>query len=202
MIEQKVGACQNEEVKLKADIKIDEQSDLLLWKSFKSGNESAFILIYETYFEKLYSYGRRLTSDEGIIKDAIQDLFIELRENRENLGDTDSIKFYLFKCLKRKIIRELESWIYNHEELKEGLPVEITFSREQVLIDSQLDIEKTDRLNQALQRLSKRKREAIYYLYYEGLSYEQIRDIMDLSHVRSARNLVYKALDFLRGAIG
>jgi len=202
MIEQKVGIFQKEEVKLKDDIKIAEQSDLLLWKSFKSGNESAFILIYETYFEKLYSYGRRLTSDEGIIKDAIQDLFIELRENRENLGDTDSIKFYLFKCLKRKIIRELESWVYKHEELKEGLPVEITFSHEQVLIDSQLDIEKTDRLNQALQGLSKRKREALYYLYYEGLSYEQIGDIMDLSHVKSARNLVYKALDFLRRAIG
>jgi RNA polymerase sigma factor (sigma-70 family) len=201
MLIEKSSGFLNQDINPLSGDKNSGQSDLLLWKSFKSGSESAFIFIYEHNFEILYSYGCRLTNDGEVIKDAIQDLFIELRKNRENLGDTDSIKFYLFKCLKRRINRELNSWINKKEEFIGDLSFEITFSPEQVLIDSQLDKEKTEKLNKAIQGLSARKREAVYYLFYEGLSYEQIKEIMDLSHVKSARNLVYKALNFLRGAI-
>jgi len=109
MLKEKLSRFPNQDINILSGDKNVEDSDLLLWKSFKSGSESAFIFIYEHNFEMLYSYGRRLTNNEDVIKDAIQDLFIELRKNRENLGDTDSIKFYLFKCLKRRINKELNT---------------------------------------------------------------------------------------------
>jgi DNA-directed RNA polymerase specialized sigma24 family protein len=46
-----------------------------------------------------------------------------------------------------------------------------------------------------------RKKEALYYFYYEGLSYEQIKEMMELSHIKSARNLVYEAISYLREAL-
>lgn len=202
MLVQKGSQFQKEELIPRPEGKIAEQSDSILWKSFKSGSESSFIYIYENFFEKLYGYGCRLTDREDLVKDAIQDLFMDLRKNRENLGETDSIKFYLFKCLKRKILKELNSWFYKKEQFTGDLSFEITFSHEQVLIQRQLDEEKSAQLNKAIRGLSFRKREAIYYLYYEGLNYEQIKEIMNLSHVKSARNLIYKALDILRKSIG
>ena len=174
------------------------KDDTTVWKAFKNGSESAFIYIYEAYFDSLYIYGSQFTRDDGRVKDAIQDLFVELRKNRARLGDTDSIKFYLFKCLKRKVIKESGRWFNKYEEFSGDVSFNFTMSHEQVLIDRQLDVEKTAALNKAIQSLSPRKREVIYYFYYEGMSYQEIQELMEMSHVKSVRNLLYKAIDLLR----
>jgi RNA polymerase sigma factor (sigma-70 family) len=114
------------------------------------------------------------------------------------LGPTDSIKFYLFKCLKRKVIKESNQWFYQCEIFSPELAFEFTFSPEQVLINRQLDNEKVANLNKAIKALPPRKREVIYYFYYEGLNYQQIQELMQFSSIKSARNLVYKAIGFLR----
>jgi RNA polymerase sigma factor (sigma-70 family) len=184
--------------KLSPEIKNQYKSEAAIWEAFKMGNESAFIYIYETYFEPLFNYGNQFTRNEAIVKDAIQDLFIELRKNRQKLGPTDSIKFYLFKCLKRKVIKESNQWFYQCEIFSPELAFEFTFSPEQVLINRQLDNEKVANLNKAIKALPPRKREVIYYFYYEGLNYQQIQELMQFSSIKSARNLVYKAIGFLR----
>jgi len=177
---------------------IDEAA---VWEAFKLGNESSFIFIYETYFDPLFIYGNQFTRNEDIVKDAIQDLFIELRKNRQKLGSTASIKFYLFKCLKRKILKESSQWFHQCEDFPVEQSFGFTFSHEQVLIDKQLDEEKAAGLNRAIKELSPRRREAVYYFYYEGLNYQQIQEMMQLSDIKSARNLVYKAIEFLREKI-
>lgn len=177
------------------------KNEAAIWEAFKNGNESAFIYIYETYFDSLFVYGCQFTHNEDIVKDAIQDLFIELRKNRGRLGKTDSIKFYLYKSLKRGVIKSCGQWFNQCEEINSEKTFGFSFSHEQILIERQLDEEKTEKLNKAIQSLSPRKREVIYYFYYEGLSYQQIQELMEMSHVRSARNLLYKAIDFLREQI-
>jgi RNA polymerase sigma factor (sigma-70 family) len=172
--------------------------DTTLWNLFRSGNESAFIRIYESNFQKLYSYGLRITSDRDLVKDAIQDLFVELRKGRSNLGGTDNIKFYLFKCLKRKVIKESAKWYANLEEINDNYFFSFHLSHEHHLINRQIDEEQMSRLDDAVKRLSPRKKEVIYYFFYEGMSYAQIQEIMGLENIKSARNLIYKALDFLR----
>lgn len=172
--------------------------DAVVWRLFKSGNESAFIKIYENNFDRLFAYGLRITKDRDLVKDAIQDLFIELRKGRNNLGNTDNIKFYLFKSLKRKIIKESGKWYANLEDINDNYFFAFHFSHEQHLINRQIDEEQALKLDAAVKKLSPRKKEVIYYFFYEGLSYQQIQEIMGLENIKSARNLIYKALDFLR----
>lgn len=175
--------------------------DWHLWRSFKSGSESAFIKIYEAYFEVLLNYGYQLTGNEEFTQDAIQDLFIDIRDSRERLGDTHSIKFYMMKSLKRKLIRESARWYNQCIQIKEGFPFEATFSHEKVLIDRQIDEEQSLKLDKAVRDMSGRKKEALYYFYYEGLSYGQIQEIMELAHIKSARNLVYEGISYLRSVL-
>lgn len=173
-----------------------------LWKGFKSGNNSAFILVYERYFDSLYSYGLRINSNVDLVKDAIHDVFLDLRDNCESLGETDAIKFYLFKCLKRRIYKELKKWTNLKEELVQYDSFMITFSHERTLIEKQIDLEMTQKINAAINKLSPRKREAIYYVYFEGMSYQQVSELMELADPKSARDLVYKALKSLRESLG
>ena len=74
-------------------------SEKQLWQLFKNGSEDAYAFIYHKYFHVLYNYGRQFSDSKEGVKDCIQDLFVEIWDRKENLGDTDSIKFYLFKLL-------------------------------------------------------------------------------------------------------
>lgn len=174
-------------------------SDTEAWDAFRQGNESAFIFIYETYFDVLFGYGFSIIPDPNMIKDSLQDLFVELRERRGYLGRTDSIKFYLFKCLKRRLHKEISKWSGIFDSL-DAIPVNFhfTLSYEAQLIDRQLTAEKITQLNEAITKLSKRQREIIYYSFFEGFNYNQIQEIMGLESHQSARNLMYKALKELR----
>lgn len=195
------NVCIDDRLKPTAATENQHKDEAAVWEAFKNGNESAFIYIYETYFDSLFVYGCQFTRNGDIVKDAIQDLFIEIRKNRGRLGKTDSIKFYLYKSLKRAVIKACGQWYNRCEGIDNNTAFGFVFSHEQILIERQLDEEKTKKLNKAIQSLSPRKREIIYYFYYEGLSYQQIQELMEMSHVRSARNLLYKAVDFLREQI-
>jgi len=179
---------------------VSEETDADLWNQFRQGSETAFIKIYEQHFEQLFNYGYRLSGQSQLTEDCIQDVFIKIRLKRAGLGDTNCIKFYLMKCLKRKLVREMGKSkktiaCLGHE------PFFIIYSHEQVLIDQQIHEEQAQQLNQALEKLSGRKKEALYYFYFEGLPYHQISELMGLSHVKSARNLVYQAIATLKSAL-
>lgn len=85
---------------------LSDDSDSELWQKFREGSEDAYASIYEKFSPVLFSYGYRLSQDEDLVKDCIQDLFVNLWLSRRKLGATDSIKFYLFRSLRREIFRQ------------------------------------------------------------------------------------------------
>lgn len=180
-----------------------ERSSEELWKAFKGGDEAAFVQIYHLYANVLFNYGCQLTPDTELVKDCLQDFFIYLRKNRAGFSDTSHVKMYLLKAFKRRVVDYLKK--YNKESEKNEsflfyqFPVEL--SSEAIYINRQIEDEQIEKLNTALKSLDSKEREAIYYFYYEGLSYEQIAEIFNFSHVSSARRLVYRGLGQLRKLI-
>lgn len=179
------------------------KGDLEIWRDFKQGNESAFTYIYRQYFKKLFTFSSQFIQDKELIKDCIQDLFIELRKNRKNLSDTTSIKLYLFKSIKRKVIvykkRIQANSIYNKRYW--GYDFKVVLSAEHLMINRQLEEQKLLQLNMALKKLTKRQGEVIYYYFYENMNYSQVMEMMELKNIKSARNLVYKALKVLKSEV-
>ncbi len=57
---------------------------------------------------------------------------------------------------------------------------------------------KLQKLDKALASLSERQREAVYYYFYKGMTYEEVRELLDFKDVKSARNLIYKVVETLR----
>ena len=69
------------------------------------------------------------------------------------------------------------------------------------MINRQLEEQKLRQLNMALKKLTKRQGEVIYYYFYENMDYGQVMEMMDLKNIKSARNLVYKALKVLKSEV-
>lgn len=170
-------------------------SDSLLWQNFKSGDADAFSSIYHTYIQELYHYGSKLTADKSLVEDAIHDLFLELWNKRENLGNTNSIKYYLLKCIRRKIVKVIV--LHDKVEIDEDYDFELSPAFEEVLMQQQLEEDKILKLNDALSSLTKRQQEAVYLKFYQALSIEEISAIMSLS-LKATYNLLSKAIVSLR----
>lgn len=79
--------------------------DQLLWKSFLEGNRESFEEIYSLYYKNLYTYGMRKINQPDIVRDCIQDLFVNLWTNRSGLGTTTNIKYYLLASLRNQLTR-------------------------------------------------------------------------------------------------
>src|SRR5665648_1258171 len=70
-------------------------SDTKLWEDFKNSEKYALTHIYYLYADPLFRYGKKFSSDNELVKDAIQDLFFDLIRTRDKLGPTDHIYFCL-----------------------------------------------------------------------------------------------------------
>ncbi|WP_420603032.1 RNA polymerase sigma factor [Flagellimonas sp.] len=175
----------------------------LEWKLFCDGSESAFIKIYNHYFLTLYNLGRQFSGDTDLLKDTLQETFINIRKKRQKLHKVISVKAFLIKCYRNKIITEQKkrkkNMTLNFSAGSYGFL--LTPSHESVLISRQFRQEQIKLMQESLNKLTRRQREAIYYFYYNGLSYVQIKDVMGFSSVRAARNLVYRSLTELKKQI-
>ena len=173
----------------------DQRTDC--WEGLRNGEQEAFSRIYYEYIDDLYHYGERLTSDRPLIEDCLQDLFAELWSRQAQLPEVKMVKFYLFKALKRKIVKKLVKQQKFSSDDPLSHDFEITFAPEVVLVEEQLSPQRQAQILQAINQLSPRQKELITLRFYDNFQYEEIAEIMSLS-IRSVYNLLYRALTVLR----
>ena len=175
----------------------NNSNDCELWDSFREGNDKAFSEIFNKHVQMLFRYGVKFISDEEMVKDTIQELFVKLYHNRQNLGSTDNINLYLFRALKNKLIDALYSQKDTVSLSSTVLPFEIANPEEPDTEDDWDRIVQKSRLNKGLQALTARQREAIYLRYTMDLSLEEISSLLEMNY-QSVRNLIHRSVEKLR----
>ncbi|MDR3716102.1 MAG: sigma-70 family RNA polymerase sigma factor [Puia sp.] len=173
------------------------------WLQFKNGDREAFASLYQQHIHALIAYGCRLCADREILKDTIHELFVELWNSRDNLSPTDSVKFYLFKALRYKLLR-LEKRHRDQDRsagsVADHLYKHFDHSIETAIVEKEEFESHTALVRKAVKRLTLRQQEVIQLRYYQGFSNEQIATLMDM-HYQSVSNLLYNALSRLKEAI-
>ncbi|NJN24794.1 MAG: sigma-70 family RNA polymerase sigma factor [Cyclobacteriaceae bacterium] len=180
-------------------VEFHNEKDNFVWSKFREGNPRAFELIYERNIQLLANFGRRICTDDDMVSDAIQDVFVDLWRNRENLGQTDSIKYYLIKAFRRNLVKKLISarkFEYGENNLS-GFEGEFELSHEVMIMDKEYETEKIERLIAHLGALPPRQKEALFLRFYGELNYSEIAKIMEINQ-QSAYNMVFRALEVLR----
>jgi RNA polymerase sigma-70 factor (ECF subfamily) len=185
----------------KKKVFVVKNTETHVWRKLIDGDESALGDLYNIYIDCLFSYGINCIKDRTYVMDCIHDLFVDLYKYRENLSMTDNVKFYLFKCLKRKINRKYATKTVSiTDEYQYSLDQQArnyTTSCEEEIIQKELVTEKRMILAAALDSLTKKQRKGLFLRFNQDRSYEEISEIMDVS-VQTARTIVYRALKALR----
>ena len=173
--------------------------DNILWGKLKEGDEKSFSILFERYYSDLVSYGNSLSPFEEKVQDCIQDVFTDIWVYRNGLQSSVVVKAYLLSSVRKRIARLNErDHIFRKAASTDSVAFLLKFSVEHDLIDDDYATkEKVSHLNKLLNDLPARQKEALYLRYHQGLTVEQIADMLDVNY-QSASNLLYRGLLTLR----
>lgn len=171
-----------------------------LWNRFRQNDEQAFDELSRRRYRLLFNYATKFTKDTELIKDCIQDLFLELWYRRARLTDTSYVTVYLISALRNNLLRKLKvntrlnDWAditASCEALTDNLTVET------MLISSESMTQKEREIRNAINRLPKRQQEVIFLKFYEGLSNDEIAKVMEIER-QTVSNFIYRAISQLK----
>jgi len=167
-----------------------------LWIRFKGGDDNALSALYSLYVNQLYSYGLKISRDEPIVKDCVQEVFLNLVDKRKVLLISEKTHLYLFKSLRNKIIEEARSHM-RKKKIEESLVGDNLNSQwlnaEELIVSSEEENFQKKIITSAMEGLSEHEREAIFLKYSEDLSYDDIAIVLDID-IASVRTLMYRTL--------
>ncbi|OQP60487.1 hypothetical protein A3860_33415 [Niastella vici] len=177
----------------------DTQLEAQWLQRLQQNDEQALAAIMRKYYTALYNYGARFTSDDALIKDCIQEVFISLWQRRENAASILSPRYYLLRAVKNKVLKSLHQHTIKTGSFEPGEAYDFLqeLSVETLIIDKQLSDEQAMVLRKTMSQLSKRQHELIYLKFYQHLDHAQIAGLMNLSR-QSVYNLLHETIQKLR----
>ncbi|QMW03151.1 RNA polymerase sigma factor [Spirosoma foliorum] len=172
--------------------------DHLLWQLYREGNKKALGRLAERYYRTLKHYGLKFMVDEDVVEDCIQELFLQLWQNRLQINETESVKHYLLKALRHHVMQYLRSLKrLNQEDLDWDNSIADETDSETLLIQRESLTLLVNTIQTQLATLPSREREALYLRFYEDLSIPEIAEMMNVNR-QSVSNFLQKALNKLR----
>ena len=174
--------------------KQQDGEDLMLWQSFRRGQREALGVLFDRYAQPLFAYGHHLVSDPELVKDAIQTVFVNLWQWREKLSEEVTVRFYLYRSLKREMLKHTAK-----PRLRIAWPPSDDYasSIEQHLVATEDEQLVAAKLNVSLAQLSAREKEIINLKYFSSFKVREIADLLHLSE-QTVSNLLHRALKKLR----
>lgn len=178
---------------------VNSIDDNTLWNDLKIGDEKSFSLLFERHYSDLVSYGNSLSPYTEKVQDCVQDVFTDIWLYRNSLQGSVVVKAYLLSSVRKRIARLYErDHIFRKTASTDAVEFLLEFAVDNELLDDDyVTKEKVVHLNKLLNELPPRQKEALYLRYHQGLSVEQIAEMLDINY-QSANNLLHRALLTLR----
>lgn len=178
----------------------DKSYWIATWGRFNSGDRSAFKEIYSEYIDVLFAYGSKMTHDKELVRDSIQDLFIDLYRYKIKLRQPESFEFYLFKALKRLIYKKLNRKSKTRDIEDQGFfAFELTFDLEEDYIQKETEKSRLEILQKFLNELNQNSRELLFYKFNSSLTYKEIGQLIGMKP-DSVKKQIYRVISGLREA--
>jgi len=157
---------------------------------FTMEDRKNFEKIYAEYWEKLNAFSFKMTQDQDLAQNVVQDVFIDLWERKKETPIL-SIENYLFRAVKNQIFKHYRSNSFNKTILEDKF--------DNYLIENiaTVDSELTDKLYSLLDTLPEKRKEILLMHKLQEMNIEQIATELDLSK-QTVKNQISSAIKQLR----
>lgn len=181
---------------------LKDMTQIELWNKFISdANMEALSQIYFHYYDLLFDYGQKHTSDKQLVEDTVQEVFINLIKHRKNIGIVKSLDAYLISAFRRQLFLDLNK--QKKTILTERLPEEHFdyFKSPNQDISEGENMERLhSTIKQCISKLTDKQREIIFLRFEREISYEEIAETLNIS-VDSCYKLTYRTIKTIRSEV-
>jgi len=151
----------------------------IFFDAIASGDEAMFESFFEKYRGRVYSLVLKWTKSGFAAEEITQEVFISVWTGRNNLGAVRDAETYFYTIIYNKINRHLRKEANKERILKLALLGTDGTSNE---TEETVDVHDGERfVNQALERLSARKRLIYHLSRREGKSHDEIATVLRVS---------------------
>ncbi|TRW27477.1 RNA polymerase sigma-70 factor [Flavobacterium zepuense] len=175
-----------------SDIKSFDES--LLISELKNHNEKAFRKLFDNYYQDIYGYSLSLLKSKDFAEENVQDVFLKVWLNRENLDASKSFKSYLTTIARNQAFNTLNV-AANDVLLKEEIFKSSATSHEQG--DYHIREDDCKKLKKLAIKELPPKRKKIFKMSRKGKTYEEISAELGIS-VNTVKSQMSKALESMR----
>lgn len=172
-----------------------ELTDTALTLRLKEHNESAFAALFRRYYGYLYSIAIHYLKDPDLAEDAVQEIYLKLWINREQLNETLSVKNYLATAMRHQVLNALRNEkraILRHLS-HQATQTSADTSTEETLALNEYSLVVSNGLNQ----LSAQRRLVFTLRSEKGLTNEEVAAQLQIS-INTVKVQYYHACRFLR----
>ncbi len=176
---------------------MENYTDEELVKELINGNEKAFDYLYRRYSRKVYSIIARITKDEDLAEDIMQEVFVKTYKNIKNF----KFKSTFFTWLYRIAVNTALTGLKKKSKLKESeLNQEILPSESSP--DKKLEGEYIkQQIEAAVDTLPEKQRLIFSLRFYEDLKYSEIAEITKIS-LNACKTNYHYATNALKEKLG
>lgn len=163
-------------------------------------DKTSYKHLFETYYASLCNLSYRIVGDIDKAEDIVQDVFVKIWNDKDNLDDSNNIKSYIFTMAKNRSLEVLRREGIASKMLQNIIPIN---PDEDIIID-EAEAEKyqlIDQLYVSIRQLPPKCGEVFTLSKVNGLSYIQIADQLNIS-IKTVENHMGKAFKLLREMMG
>jgi RNA polymerase sigma-70 factor, ECF subfamily len=164
----------------------------------QSDSEKIIKGLFDEHFHQLVLSAFRYLNDYGQAEDIVQDVFVKVWQNFDQVRNVNDLKGYLYKAVQNSCMNFLR-----HIKVRQKYMVdsEVLISSFEKSPEENITEEETKkRVHQAVSKLSDNWREAFVLSKYDNLKYHEIATAMNISQ-KTVEKYISKALHFLRNEL-
>jgi RNA polymerase sigma-70 factor (ECF subfamily) len=190
-------------------IVVSDHEESALLSGLRRGDEGAYEILIQRYEKPIYNLVGRLVDDPSDVADAVQEVFLKVFRKVGSFREESSLKTWIYRIAVNEA-RNQRRWFGRHKKREIGLdplpgesigcgdwledpqrsPYEIT-----------LDHETRALIEEALKEVGPSFRAALVLREIEGLSYDEISEILEIS-IGTVKSRILRGREALRRSLG
>lgn len=175
---------------------IEGDEDVKDMLEFQKGDKKAFLRIYNRNKRKVYSWAYRMLKDEGTAEEVSQEVFIRVMRAQKTYKPLAKFTTLLYTITSRLVFNESRRKTRHPEDAIEPEQWQNMPDVSNDWMKSMEKQEKREILERAIQKVPERQRAVLMLRYIDGMSHEEIGQIMELK-IQAVKSLLNRGLGSL-----